>query len=113
MTGVDFVTLCLENGKIALLTLWENGSIIYEWTEMHTISAIPTDTIIDATGCGDAYRAWLLYGLSEGWDIIESAKLGSIIASIKIRHFGWQNHHLSKDEINELGKLHFGKVFFA
>ena len=113
MTGSDFVKICEENGKIALLTLWEKGSMIYNSDGENQISVVPPKNIVDATGCGDAYRAGLLFWLSEGWDIIESAELCSILASIKISHIWGQNHHLSKEEINALSEKHFGKVFFA
>lgn len=113
ITGCDYVQLCQEHGKIALLTRWEHWSSIIDQSGERTIAVVPPKSIVDATGCGDAYRAGLLYGLSEWWDILKSAELWSIIASIKIWHFWGQNHHLSRDEINQLWEQHFGKVFIA
>lgn len=54
---------------------------------MIEIPVIPVAQVVDATGCGDAYRAGLLYGLSHSWSLEKSARLGSVIASIKIAHF--------------------------
>jgi adenosine kinase len=78
-----------------------------------SISALKTDTAIDATGCGDAWRAGLLYGLDTGWDIEKSARLGSILGGIKISSIGGQNHSLDRDTIDELGVQLFGHKFFA
>lgn len=54
---------------------------------------------MDPTGCGDAYRAGLLYGLSQGWDWGKSARMGSIMGAIKIEAAGPQNHRPSRDDI--------------
>jgi pfkB domain protein len=54
---------------------------------------------VDPTGCGDAYRAGLLYGLSQGWDWGKSARMGSIMGAIKIEAAGPQNHRPSRDDI--------------
>lgn len=63
--------------------------------------------MVDATGCGDAFRGGLLYGLSEGWDIEKSCKLGSILGGIKIEHIGGQNHSFTKESIDIIGKREF------
>jgi adenosine kinase len=48
--------------------------------------------VLDPTGCGDAFRAALLYGLERGWTLARSAALGNRIGAIKIAHRGGQNH---------------------
>lgn len=109
----DFVTISLSYGHTAVVTLWENWSQIYQPDAIIThIAGIYTDKIVDATGCGDSYRAWLLYWLSEWWSIAKSCKLGSIIGGIKIQSIGPQNHTLDKEIINTIGEKQFGEKFF-
>ena len=57
------------------------------------------EALIDPTGCGDAYRAGLLYGISAGWDWEKTGRLASLMGSIKIARRGGQNHKLTRDEI--------------
>ena len=52
----------------------------------------------DPTGCGDAFRAGLLYGLAHKLDWQTSGQIASLIGAIKIEHHGTQNHHFSKSE---------------
>jgi adenosine kinase len=66
ISGHDPVDLCQTHGRICIITLGENGSDIYqEGIDGAHIASLYTTQVIDATGCGDAYRAGLLYGLSE------------------------------------------------
>ncbi|MCX7619150.1 PfkB family carbohydrate kinase, partial [Tepidiforma sp.] len=53
--------------------------------------------IVDPTGCGDAFRAALLYGLAQGWPIEQAARLGNRIGAIKIATRGGQNWSLDPD----------------
>lgn len=108
----DFVNICLAQGNIAIVTLGEKWSCIYTEKEIIPISWIYTDNVIDATGCGDSFRSWLLYGLSEWWDITKSCQLGSIIGGIKIQSTGPQNHTLDKDVINTVWEKEYGQKFF-
>ena len=48
--------------------------------------------MVDPTGCGDAYRAGLLYGIAHGWDWPSTGRLGSVMGAIKIAQRGAQNH---------------------
>ena len=57
------------------------------------------EALIDPTGCGDAYRAGLLYGIGKGWDWEKTGRLASLMGSIKIAHRGGQNHKLTQDDI--------------
>ena len=55
--------------------------------------------VVDPTGCGDAYRAGLLHGISSGMDWPTIGRLASLIGAIKISHRGGQNHRFTRDEI--------------
>jgi adenosine kinase len=52
--------------------------------------------VLDPTGCGDAFRAALLYGLERGWTLERCAELGNRIGAIKIASRGGQNHVLDR-----------------
>ena len=54
--------------KAMIVTLGANGSHIYADGQRFEIPSIKADAVIDPTGCGDAYRAGLLYGIARGWD---------------------------------------------
>ena len=91
-----------------IVTLGADGSLIY--TEGREI-AIPTPkpaAIVDPTGCGDAYRAGLMYGIQRGWAWETSGRLASLMGSIKIASRGGQNHAPSRREIEVQFEQHFG-----
>ena len=58
--------------------------------------------VVDATGCGDAFRSGLLYGFSQGWNIQKSVQLGNILGGIKIGFMGGQNHTFTREQIDTL-----------
>ncbi len=97
-----------QSVKALIVTLGGDGSMIY--TEGREI-AIPTPkpaAIVDPTGCGDAYRAGLMYGIQRGWDWETTGRLASLMGSIKIASRGGQNHVLTRGEIEAKFEQHFG-----
>ena len=58
--------------------------------------------IVDPTGCGDAFRAGLLYGIVHGWAWERTGRLAATLGSIKIASRGGQNHALSRDSVATL-----------
>ncbi len=88
--------------KALIVTLGGEGSQIYTDGEIHEIPCVEAEAIVDPTGCGDAYRAGLLYGMSQGWDWPTCGRLASTMGSIKIAHKGGQNHTLSREEIQNI-----------
>ena len=53
-----------------------------------TIPAVPAAAVVDPTGCGDAYRAGLLYGIAQGWDWERTGRLASMLGALKIASRG-------------------------
>ena len=100
-----------EQLEAYIVTLGAKGSRIYCKGEVIEIPSIEVDDVVDPTGCGDAYRAGLLYGLERGWDIVKAAKLASLMGAIKIRHRGGQNHMLALDDIQQQFSETFGETF--
>jgi adenosine kinase len=85
--------------KALIVTLGSKGSMIYADGQRFDIPCVKAETIVDPTGCGDAYRAGLLYGIARGWDWPSCGKLASVMGSIKIASRGGQNHNPSREEI--------------
>ncbi|KAF0166711.1 MAG: adenosine kinase [Rhodocyclaceae bacterium] len=91
-----------------IVTLGGNGSHIYSNGRRIEIPVAEPEALIDPTGCGDAYRAGLLYGIGKGWEWEKTGRLASLMGSIKIAHRGGQNHKLTRDEIAVRYKATFG-----
>jgi adenosine kinase len=66
---------------------------------------------LDPTGCGDAHRAGLLYGLMNelGWEI--TGRIASLMGAIKIEHNGTQNHSFDLDSFKQRYRENFGTSF--
>ena len=94
--------------KALVLTLGSKGSLIYSGGERHEIPIVQAAEILDPTGCGDAYRAGLLYGIANGWDWPSTGRLGALMGSIKIEQRGAQNHAFTAQEIKDRFKREFG-----
>ncbi|MEZ5658770.1 MAG: carbohydrate kinase family protein [Burkholderiaceae bacterium] len=84
-----------------IVTRGGEGSTLYCAGERHMIAPVAISSATDPTGCGDAYRGGLLYGLTRGWSWLQSARLGSVLGAIKIEQQGPQNHALDRDLIAE------------
>ena len=69
---------------------------------------VPAEEVVDPTGCGDAHRAGLLYGLTRGWSIADACKLGNVMGSIKIASRGPQNHRPTRAEIDNILQSRYG-----
>ena len=107
-TGKSLAQLAqLVSGLV--VTLGAQGSVIYaDGTEI-AIPCIAAERVVDPTGCGDAYRAGLLYGLAHGWDWEQTGRLAALLGALKIAHRGGQNHHFTREAIAE----RFKQVFDA
>jgi adenosine kinase len=94
--------------KAFVYTQGVRGSTVLVRGQRHEIPCVQADSVVDPTGCGDAYRAGLLYGISHGWDWPSTGKLGSVMGAIKIAHRGGQNHAPAREEIEARFKRAFG-----
>jgi adenosine kinase len=75
-----------------IVTRGEKGSEIYAGGQRFEIPCVPAAAVVDPTGCGDAFRAGLLYGIVNEMDWPTTGRLASLMGSIKIAHQGGQNH---------------------
>jgi adenosine kinase len=87
--------------KALVVTRGGSGSEIHQGGRKHEIPCAPVDSIVDPTGCGDAYRSGLLYGIAAGLDWPTTGRLASLMGALKIAHKGGQNHLASREEIGE------------
>ena len=92
-----------------IVTRGELGAEIYAGGgERIDIACVKAEAVIDPTGCGDAFRAGLMYGLTHGMDWATTGRLASLMGAIKIAHQGGQNHAPSREEIAERFNAAFG-----
>lgn len=82
-----------------IVTLGAEGSEVWIGGEKTLVPAVKASAVVDPTGCGDAYRGALLYGLEQGWSLTRCAELGNRIGAIKIAQRGPQNYTLDVNEI--------------
>ena len=85
--------------KALVVTLGAKGSLIFTAGGQIEIPCVAADSVVDPTGCGDAYRAGLLYGIANGMDWQHTGRLASLLGALKIAQRGGQNHQFTRDEI--------------
>ncbi|MHB1291950.1 MAG: carbohydrate kinase family protein [Sulfuricella sp.] len=94
--------------KALIVTRGGQGSEIYAEGQRHEIPCVKAQEVVDPTGCGDAYRAGLLYGIARGMDWRITGRLASLLGSVKISSRGGQNHTLAREELHSRFKEYFG-----
>ena len=108
-TGRTLTELASEV-KALIVTRGGEGSHIYADGQLYEIPCAEADALVDPTGCGDAYRAGLLYGIANGWDWVKTGRLAAVMGAIKIEHRGGQNHRPSRQQIGERFAKAFGQT---
>jgi adenosine kinase len=99
----------IARGVRALVaTRGAEGSTILAGGQRHEIPSVEAQSVADPTGCGDAYRAGLLYGIAQGWDWPSTGRLGSVMGALKIAHRGGQNHVTTREDIEARFRRAFG-----
>jgi adenosine kinase len=91
-----------------VVTLGAEGSRIHVGGATIHVPAVRPSALVDPTGCGDAHRAALLYGMAQGWDWQKTGRLGSLLGSIKIAARGGQNHAVDRDLVAAMYAKEFG-----
>ena len=94
-----------------IVTRGGKGSTIYADGKQLDIPSAKAEKVLDPTGCGDAYRAGLLYGLMNKLDWETTGRIASLLGAIKIAHAGTQNHSFTIDEFKAKYKQEFGSSF--
>ncbi len=88
-----------KRAKALFVTKGAEGSVIYADGQQITVPSVKENRRVDPTGCGDAYRSGLLYGMQRNWSWEKCGRLGNVMGSLKIEHRGPQGHQPTRDDI--------------
>jgi adenosine kinase len=94
-----------------IVTRGGKGSSVYTGGHRIDIPAVKPAAVNDPTGCGDAYRAGLLYGLLHELDWPTTGRIAALLGALKIEHHGTQNHHFTPDDFLRRYEMEFGHGF--
>ncbi|MDR2877470.1 MAG: carbohydrate kinase family protein [Chromatiales bacterium] len=97
--------------KAVFVTRGAQGSRIYTRDGVTDIPPVQATKVTDPTGCGDSYRAGLLYGLMKGFDLATTGRIASLIGAIKIETAGTQNHRFTMADFRARYHASFGSNF--
>jgi adenosine kinase len=106
-TGESLEALA-QRVRALVVTRGGEGSVIHTQGRKIDIPCVRPQAVVDPTGCGDAYRAGLLYGIARGMDWEVTGRLASLIGAIKIASRGGQNHRFDRAEIETRYREAFG-----
>jgi len=88
----------LAHVQALIVTRGAEGSVIHTPAATIAIPAARAQAVVDPTGCGDAYRAGLMHGLSRGLDWAITGRIAALIGALKIESLGPQNHRFTPDQ---------------
>ena len=94
-TGLSLEALS-QKVRGLVVTLGSEGCEVWEQGVRTLVPAVTPAAVVDPTGCGDAWRAALLYGLEQGWSLAQCAELGNQVGAVKVAHRGPQNYTLEQ-----------------
>ncbi|WP_442595765.1 carbohydrate kinase family protein [Parapusillimonas sp. JC17] len=94
--------------RAVVITRGGEGATLYADGAQTHIDAIKVDQVVDPTGCGDAHRAGLLYGLTQNWDLEDACRLANVMGGLKIASRGPQNHRPTRADIGSVLNKHYG-----
>ena len=106
-TGLD-ATAIAERVEACVVTRGGEGSRIHTAEGVIEIPSAKPGAVKDPTGCGDAYRAGLLYGLMNGLPWETTGRIASLLGAIKIEHPGTQNHTVTREAFAARYEREFG-----
>jgi adenosine kinase len=109
-TGLSMQQIA-EKVEAAIVTRGGEGSVIHMSGKSIDIPAVKATSVQDPTGCGDAYRGGLIFGLMNKLDWDVTGRIAALMGAIKVAHNGTQNHKYSMSEFKEQYKKEFGQSF--
>ncbi|MFN6995908.1 MAG: carbohydrate kinase family protein [Aquincola tertiaricarbonis] len=92
--GTDIEALSRSHLKGVVVTLADQGCEVWQQGQRTLVPGVKASDVLDPTGCGDAFRGGLLYGLERGWELPRCAALGNRLGALKIASRGGQNHQV-------------------
>ena len=100
-----------SNGKVVIVTRGGEGADLYRDGAKTSYPAVKANKLVDPTGCGDAFRSGLLFGLTSGFHWDTTMRLAALMGSIKIASGGPQNHAPTLQQIGAQFEAEFGYRF--
>ena len=95
-TGESLESLSRSHLAGVVVTLGADGCDVWEQGQRTHVPGVAATEVVDPTGCGDAFRGALLYGLERGWPLRRCVELGNRIGALKIACRGGQNHLIDR-----------------
>jgi len=95
-TGRSLEQMSRSHLRGIVVTLGAQGCELWQQGARTAVAGVAATEVVDPTGCGDAFRAALLYGLERGWPLADCARLGNRLGALKIASRGGQNHVLDR-----------------
>jgi len=92
-----------------IVTRGGEGSHIFVGGECIEVPVAPISEAVDPTGCGDAYRAGVMHGLTQGFDWKVCGQMGAVCGAIQIEHAGTQSHEFTPEQFAERYQQAFGE----
>jgi len=102
-----------EQLEALIITRGGDGSSLITSTGEQQIDIVKATDVLDPTGCGDAYRSGLIYGLQNNLDLVTGCRIGAVMGAFKVAVQGPQNHAPTLDEIVDRFKNAFGYSFIG
>ena len=82
------IDICRKDCRLLIVTRGSYGSLISVEDVVYQVDPVPIERIVDTTGAGDMYAAGFLFGMTHGYDIMSSGRIGAIAAGEIISHMG-------------------------
>ena len=95
-TGLSIEALSRSHLQGVIVTLGAEGCEVWVQGRCHRVPGVSAEQVVDPTGCGDAFRGALLYGLERGWPLVDCVALGNRLGALKIAQRGGQNHQVDR-----------------
>jgi len=95
-TGLSIEAMSRSHLKGVVVTLGAEGCELWQQGACTRVPGVQASEVLDPTGCGDAFRAALLYGLERGWTLERCVALGNRVGALKIASRGGQNHVIDR-----------------
>jgi adenosine kinase len=111
-TGLDEKQVA-DQLEALIITRGGDGSSLITSAGEQQIETVKATAVLDPTGCGDAYRSGLIYGIQNNLDLVTGCRIGSVMGALKVAVQGPQNHAPTLDEIVDTFKKAFGYSFIS
>lgn len=94
--------------KAYITTQGPRGALVHTPEKTYDVPPAHERRVVDPTGCGDAFRAGLIFGIDKGYDWLTIGRMGNLMGALKVEHPGTQNQRFDFDEFNDQFKQQFG-----